>query len=600
MATESDDPGARQDRLNANLARVEELSKRLAAALAQRRPADPALAGPSSDVYMKAAAAWLAEMMQNPARVLEHQVGYWGKTLKHYVEAQQVLAKGEFKAPPDPGPKDRRFSNPLWDTHPFFNYLKQQYQLNAEAVAGAVDGMEALTPDDRRRVEYFTRQIVDLFAPTNFLGTNPDALERAVATDGESLVQGLENLVRDIEANQGDLLVTLADKEAFHVGQNIATTPGAVVYRNRMLEMIQYAPTTAKVHKTPLLIFPPWINKFYIMDLKPQNSLIKWIVDQGFTLFVVSWVNPDPGYADTGLDDYIRDGYLRAMAEVRRITGEKHVNAVGYCIAGTTLGLTLAHLQKAGDRTVNCATFFTTLTDFSDPGEVGVFLADDFVDGIERQTAQDGILSSFFMSRTFSFLRSNDLIYTPAIKSYMMGEAPPAFDLLFWNGDSTNLPAKMAVEYLRGLCQQDGFARGTFPVFGDPVSLSDVKLPVCAVACETDHIAHWRGSFNGIKQMGSEDKTFILSESGHIAGIINPPSKGKYGHYTSTAPVAGAPEDWLAGAGKTPGSWWPRWGEWLAERSGPMVEARQPGDGAEVLAPAPGTYVVARPETPAP
>ncbi|MEZ5796392.1 MAG: class I poly(R)-hydroxyalkanoic acid synthase [Paracoccaceae bacterium] len=595
MAIESEDTGVRQERLNANLARVEELSKRLAAALTQRKPADPALAGPSNEVYMKAASAYFAEMMSNPAKVLEHQIAYWGKSLKHYVEANQVLAKGEFKAPPDTGPKDRRFSNPLWETHPFFNYLKQQYQMNAEAVSTAVGDMETLAPEDRRRVEYFTRQIVDMFSPTNFLGTNPDALEKAVATDGESLVQGLENLVRDIEANHGDLLVTLADREAFHIGQNIATTPGAVVYRNRMLELIQYAPTTDKVHKTPLLIFPPWINKFYIMDLKPQNSLIKWIVDQGFTLFVVSWVNPDASYADVGMDDYIRDGYLRAMAEVRRITGEKQINAVGYCIAGTTLGLTLAHLQKAGDTTVKSATFFTTLVDFSDPGEVGVFLTDDFVDGIERQSAQDGVLSKFFMSRTFSFLRSNDLIYTPAIKSYMMGEAPPAFDLLFWNGDSTNLPAKMAVEYLRGLCQQDGFAKGQFPVFGHPVSLPDIKLPICAIACETDHIAHWKGSFNGVKQMGSADKTFILSQSGHIAGIINPPSKGKYGHYSSDGPVAGAPEDWLASASFNQGSWWPRWGDWLAERSGPMVKARQPGDGAEVLAPAPGTYVVAQP-----
>ena len=593
MATESDDTGVRQERLNANLARLEELSKRLATALTQRRQVDPSLHGPAPDVYMKAAAAYLAEMMQNPARVLEHQVNYWGKTLKHYVEAQQTLAKGEFKAPPDPGPKDRRFGNPLWDTHPFFNYLKQQYLLNSEAITTAVGDMEQLSPEDRRRVDYFTRQIVDMFSPTNFLGTNPDALEKAVATDGESLVQGLENLVRDIEQNQGDLLVTLADREAFHVGRNIATTPGAVVYRNRMLELIQYAPTTDKVHKTPLLIFPPWINKFYIMDLKPANSLIKWIVDQGFTLFVVSWVNPDASYAGTTMDDYIRDGYLRAMAEVRRITGEKQINAVGYCIAGTTLGLTLAHLQKAGDTTVNCATFFTTLTDFSDPGEVGVFLNDDFVDGIERQTERDGILSRFFMSRTFSFLRSNDLIYTPAIKSYMLGEAPPAFDLLYWNGDGTNLPAQMAVEYLRGLCQQDGFAKGEFKVFGKPVSLRDVQVPLCAIACETDHIAHWKGSFNGVKQMGSADKTFILSESGHIAGIINPPSKGKYGHYTNPGPVSGAPEDWLKGATRNDGSWWPRWGAWLAERSGPMVKARVPQD---ALAPAPGTYVVAQPD----
>ncbi|SEC12959.1 class I poly(R)-hydroxyalkanoic acid synthase [Rhodobacter sp. 24-YEA-8] len=589
---EETDSVARMERLNANLARIEELTQRLTAAISARRSHDAALDGPASDVYLKAAASWVAGMMRDPGRMLEQQIGYWGKTLKHYVEANQVLAKGEFKAPSDPFPKDRRFANPLWETHPFFNYLKQQYQLNSEAMTGAVGQMETLSPEDKKRVDYFTKQIVDMFSPTNFLGTNPDALERAVETDGESLVQGLENLVRDIEANSGELMVTLADKEAFTVGGNIATSEGAVVYRNRMFELIQYTPTTDKVHKTPLLIFPPWINKFYIMDLKPQNSLIRWIVDQGFTLFVVSWVNPDASYADVSLDDYIRDGYLRAMAEVRRITGEKQINVTGYCIAGTTLALTLAHLQKAGDKTVKTATFFTTLTDFSDPGEVGVFLDNDFVDGIERQTAQDGILSSLFMQRTFSFLRSNDLIYTPAIKSYMMGEAPPAFDLLYWNGDATNLPARMAVEYLRGLCQQDGFAKGEFPVFGEPVNLGQVQVPLCAIACETDHIAHWKGSFNGIKQMGSKDKTFILSESGHIAGIINPPSKGKYGHWTSAAQPGGTPEAWLAGAEKTPGSWWPRWGAWLAASSGAMVKARAPG-GPEnpVLCPAPGTYV---------
>ncbi|MBU9696729.1 class I poly(R)-hydroxyalkanoic acid synthase [Rhodobacteraceae bacterium HSP-20] len=590
------DAGDRFAKLNDNLAKLDELNKRLMVALAARKQVDNSLHGPAPEVYMKAAAAYVAEMMQNPAKILEHQINYWGKSLKHYVEAQQALASGELKAPEDHTPNDRRFSNPLWQSHPFFNYLKQQYLMNAEAVAAAVKDIETLDPSEKKRVEYFTRQIVDMFSPTNFLGTNPDALEKAVQTDGESLVKGLENLVHDIEANSGDLVVTLADKEAFHVGQNIATTPGAVVYRNRMFELIQYTPTTEKVYQTPLLIFPPWINKFYILDLKPANSLIKWVVDQGFTVFVVSWVNPDSSYRDVGMDDYIRDGYLRAMAEVRRITGEKQINAVGYCIAGTTLSLTLGHLQKAGDTSVKSATLFTTLTDFSDPGEVGVFLDDDFVDGIERQSMHDGILSKFFMSRTFSFLRSNDLIYQPAIKSYMMGEAPPAFDLLFWNGDGTNLPAKMAVEYLRGLCQKDEFATQGFPVFGNRVTLSDVKLPLCAIACETDHIAHWRGSFNGVKQMGSADKTFILSESGHIAGIINPPSKGKYGHYTNDGPVDGQPEEWKAAATYNQGSWWPRWGEWLAARSGKKIKARVPGDsGAEVLAAAPGTYVTATP-----
>ncbi|MEI2687568.1 MAG: class I poly(R)-hydroxyalkanoic acid synthase [Cypionkella sp.] len=596
MTTTTDsDAGKKLEVMQANLAKVEALSERLMAALARKKPTDSGVNGPGQDIYLKAATAYLAGMMQNPSRVLEHQVAYWGKTMKHYVEAQQALAKGEFKAPEDPGPKDRRFANPLWETHPGFNYLKQQYLLNAEAVHNAVGDMEGIDATEKARVEYFTRQIVDMLSPTNFLGTNPDALEKALETDGASLVKGLENLVADIEANDGEMLVTLADRDAFHLGQNIATTPGSVVFRNRMFELIQYTPTTETVHKTPLLIFPPWINKFYVMDLKPQNSLIKWIVDQGFTLFVVSWVNPDKSYADVGLDDYIREGFLTAMAETRKITGEKQINAVGYCIAGTTLGLTLAHLQKAGDPSIKSATFFTTMTDFSDPGEVGVFLSDDWVDGIERQTKTDGIMAKTFMAKTFSYLRSNDLIYTPAIKSYMMGETPPAFDLLYWNGDGTNLPGKMAVQYLRGLCQQDGFAKGQFPVFGKPVSLSDIKLPVCAIACETDHIAHWRASFNGVRQFGSTDKTFILSQSGHIAGIINPPSKGKYGHYTSDAQMT-TPEEWQAGARFTQGSWWPRWGAWLAERSGPQIKPRIPGDsGHPVLCAAPGTYVTATP-----
>ncbi len=595
MTTQDDESSTKVDRLTENLARMEGLSQRLSAALAHKKQADPSLSGPGQDVYVKAAAALMAEMMQNPAKMLEHQINYWGKTLKHYVEAQQTLAKGEFKAPPDDTPSDKRFSNPLWETHPFFNYVKQQYQLNAEAMTGAVAGLETLEATDKKRVEYFTRQIIDMFSPTNFLGTNPDALEKAVATDGASLVQGLENLVRDIEANNGELLVTLADREAFELGRNIATTPGAVVYRNRLMELIQYAPSTEKVHATPLLIFPPWINKFYILDLKPQNSLIKWIVDQGFTLFVVSWVNPDETFADVALDDYIRDGYLRGMAEVRRITGQDQINTVGYCIAGTTLALTLAHLQKAGDKSVRSATFFTTLTDFADQGEFSVFLQDDFVDGIERQIAADGILSSVFMGRTFSFLRSNDLIYQPAIKSYMMGEAPPAFDLLYWNGDGTNLAGKLAIEYLRGLCQSNGFANGTFPVFGETVKLSDIKLPVFAIACETDHIAHWKGSLSGIRQFGSRDKTFVLSQSGHIAGIVNPPSKGKYGHYTNDAALT-TPEAFREGETFHAGSWWTRWGAWLAGRSGKMIAARIPGDSTNpVLAPAPGTYVVPKP-----
>lgn len=592
MATSEFDNSANLEKLNENLARMEVLTQRLVAAFARKKPQRSELQAPDPSIYLRAASAYWAEMVQNPSKILEHQVGYWGKTLKHFVEAQEALRDGTLTPPEDHTPDDRRFSNPLWKTHPYFNYIKQQYLLSAQAIEEAIADLDTLDPREKKRLEYFGKQIIDMMAPTNFLGTNPDALMRAVETEGESLVRGLENLVRDIEANEGELLVTLADRDAFKVGSNIATSPGAVVYRNRMFELIQYAPTTEKVHTTPLLIFPPWINKFYILDLKPENSLIKWITDQGYTLFVVSWVNPDAAYADTGLDDYIQEGYLEAIAKVKEICNVKAINVIGYCIAGTTLALTLALMEKRKDRSIKSATFFTTLTDFSDRGEVGVFLEDDFVGGIEAEVKDTGILRSYYMTKTFSFLRSNDLIYGPAIRSYMLGEAPPAFDLLFWNGDGTNLPGKMTVEYLRGLCQNDRFATGTFPVLGEEVSIKGVKVPLCAVACETDHIAAWRSSLRGISKMGAADKQFILSESGHIAGIVNPPSKKKYGHYTSDAPL-GDPDTWKAQAEYHQGSWWPRWDDWLRPRSGKLIPARALPDSS--LAPAPGTYVTAHP-----
>jgi polyhydroxyalkanoate synthase len=596
MTTEEIENAKNLEVLNENLAKVEELSQRFVAAVAQKKHVHPGLQGPGQDLYMKAAAAYFNEAMTHPSRILETQVEYWGKALKHFVEAQETLMSGHLAPPEDTGPADRRFSNPLWDSHPYFNFIKQQYLFSADAVRNAVDQLEELDDKDKKRLRYFSQQIIDMMSPTNFFGTNPEALTKAVETNGESLVRGLENLIRDIESSDGELLVTLADKDAFKLGENIGTTEGSVVFRNEILELIQYAPTTETVHKTPLIIFPPWINKFYILDLKPANSLIKWIVDQGYTLYVVSWKNPDATYRDFSIDDYVETGYLTAIDTVKKITGEPQVNTIGYCIAGTTLSLTLALMQKRGDKSIKSATFFTTLTDFEDQGEVGVFLSNDFVDAIEEQVAADGILESFIMSRTFSYLRSNDLIYGPAIRSYMLGEAPPAFDLLYWNGDGTNLPACMVMEYLRGLCQENRFARDGFDVCGETVQIRDVKVPLCAIACETDHIAAWKTSYTGIQEMGSRSKTFILSESGHIAGIVNPPSKNKYGHYMNDAWPKSAAE-WRDGAEYHEGSWWPTWEKWLKSRSGKQVPARKVGarKGFPVLAPAPGTYVTEAP-----
>jgi len=586
--------GENLDKLNTNLRKVEELSQRLTQVMTHRSMHNAALDGPNQELFTKAATAYWHETFRDPAKVIEHQLQFWSSSVTHFVEAQKALSSGKLVAPVDPGPKDRRFANPMWDTHPYFNFVKQQYLINSKAVEQAIEDVTDMDDKEKERLGFFSRQILDMMSPTNFLATNPDALEKAVETEGQSLVQGLENLISDLESNNGELIVKLADDKAFELGVNIATTPGKVVFRNKMMELIQYTPTTETVYKTPLVLFPPWINKFYILDLKEQNSMVKWLVDQGHTLFVVSWINPDAAYAGVGLEDYIEDGYLTAINTAKAITGEKQVNAIGYCIAGTTLALTLSLLKQRGDRSVKSATFFTALTDFGDQGEFTPFLTDDFIDGIEAECSEKGILPSVIMARTFTFLRSNDLVYQPAIRSYMMGQTPPAFDLLYWNGDGANLPAKMAMQYLRGLCQRNELADGGFDLMGHHLTLGDIDVPLCAIACETDHIAPWKDSYRGIQAMGSRNKTFIMTQSGHIAGIVNPPTKKKYGHYTNTD-LSLDYKTWADTAEFHEGSWWPRWGAWLKKRSGAQVPARDPGDSAHpILCDAPGTYVTVK------
>ena len=591
------------DRLKENLERVELLSKRLVDVLAQKKPHNPGLDAPNQELFARAASSYWAAMAQNPTRLLEQQVSFWGKSVLNYAEAQQMMAnalsaepkdaaEAEAEAAPQPsGPPDRRFANPMWDKIPYFKFIRDQYLTNAEAIRIAVEKVEDLDRIDKQRLSYFADQIINMMAPTNFLATNPDALEKALETDGQSLIDGLENLVADLEANDGELIVRLADETAFEIGTNIATTPGDVVFRNRMMELIQYRPTTETVHETPIVLFPPWINKFYILDLKEKNSLIKWITDQGYTLFVVSWVNPDQSYADTTLEDYVEEGFLKAIEVSKQICGVDQVNAVGYCIAGTTLSLTLSLMKQRGDTSVKSATFFTALTDFSDQGDFTPFLQNDFVDAIEEEVGDDGVMPHYIMARTFSFLRANDLVYGPAIRSYMMGETPPAFDLLYWNGDGANLPAKMAVQYLRRLCQQNQFAREGFEMFGHTLHLSEVDVPLMAITCETDHIARWKDCYNGVQQMGSRSKTFVVSQSGHIAGIVNPVSRNKYGHYVNDD-LALDSKTWMQGAEFHEGSWWPRWERWLKKRAGKQVPARVPGTEAfPAIDAAPGQYV---------
>lgn len=582
------------ERLKENMERVDQLSKKMVEIMANRKGHNPGLDGPNQELFARAATSYWAELLQNPAKLMEKQVEFWGKSVLNFAEAQKVLAaQGHDDTVPQTS-QDRRFGNPMWETNPYFSFVKHQYLTNAEAIREAVAQVDDLDAIDRHRLQYFSDQIINMMAPTNFLPTNPDALEKALETEGTSLIDGLQNLVNDLESNNGELVVRLADETAFEIGGNIATSPGEVVYRNRMMEMIQYHPTTETVHETPIVLFPPWINKFYILDLKTQNSLIKWVTEQGYTLFVVSWVNPNRDYADVSMEDYIEEGFLTAFEKAKEICKVKQINAIGYCIAGTTLSLVLALMKKRGDKSVKSATLFTALTDFSDQGDFTPFLQNDFVDAIVEEIGEDGILPSYIMARTFSFLRANDLVYGPAIRSYMLGETPPAFDLLYWNGDGANLPGKMAEEYLRGLCQGNQFADGGFELFGETLHLKDVDIPLMAITCETDHIAPWRNCYKGVQQMGGRSKTFIVSQSGHIAGIVNPPSRNKYGHYTNDD-LKLSPEAWMEGATFNEGSWWPRWESWLKKRSGKQVPARTPGDSNNpVLEPAPGSYVRVR------
>ncbi|MEL6996050.1 MAG: class I poly(R)-hydroxyalkanoic acid synthase [Pseudomonadota bacterium] len=593
MATQDTVDERNFEKMSANLERVEALTQRLMHALSHRNPPNYELNGPGQDLYTVALSSYWQSVMANPGKLYEQQLEYWGKSVRHFIEAQQALTLGETQPQEveDALADDRRFSNPLWQTNPYFRYVKRQYALNKQALEQVVEDTQGVDEKDKKRLEFFTRQIIDMMSPTNFFGTNPDALEKAIQTEGESLVKGLENLVSDMEMNNGEMVVRLCDETAFSLGENIAVSKGEVVYRNEIMELLQYTPTTEQVHKIPIVIFPPWINKYYILDLKRENSLIGWLVDQGHTVFVVSWVNPDASHSQIGMGDYVEQGYLTAINEVKTITGEAQLNAVGYCIAGTTLHVTLALLAKRGDKSIKSATFFTALTDFSEQGEFVPFLQSDFVEGIQKEVDEQGVLRSFIMGRTMSFLRSNDLIYKPAIRSYMMGETPPAFDLLYWNGDGANLPGRMVMEYLRDLCQENAFVTDGFEVLGETVHIKDVKLPIMAVTCETDHIAAWKDCYRGFLQTGSRDKSFIVSESGHIAGIVNPPSKKKYGYYTNSE-LPETADAWLDGASEQKGSWWPEWEAWLRKRSGKKIAARKPGGKSHnSLGAAPGEYV---------
>ncbi len=530
--------------------------------------------------------------LSHPERIVQAQGALLDGYLNLWTSAAKRMAGAEAEPAITPAPGDRRFVDPAWSENPWFDLIKQAYLLNARYLEGVVSAAEDLDPKTRRKVEFLTRQMIDAASPSNFPLTNPQVLEETQRTHGENLLRGLTNLAEDLERGGGRLTLTQTDPDGFKVGKDLAFTPGQVVFRNRLIELIQYDPSTEQVYKRPLLILPPWINKFYILDMRERNSLIRWLTGQGFTVFLVSWINPDASLKDCGFEEYATHGLIAALDAIETATGEKTVNAVGYCIGGTLLASALARMAAGKEKKrIASATFFTTQTDFEESGDLQVFTDEAWVEEIENLIdAQGGVLEGRAMADTFNMLRANDLIWSFYVNNYLLGREPKSFDLLFWNADHTRQPKALHLFYLNKFYRENALAKGELELFGQKLNLKDVTIPCYVQATETDHIAPWRSVYRGACLLGGPVR-FVLAGSGHIAGVINPPDARKYKHWIN-ADLPETPDAWMEGAQEHPFSWWPDWANWLAEHSGAMVPARFPGDGSlKPLCPAPGEYV---------
>ena len=471
-----------------NFDKIDTLTKRLVIALSSKTP-DPAVkTQPSQELYYKASAKYFSEILSNPTKLIENQIKYYKSTLENWTAIQNEILKNTDTSSDKIKKKEVEKSDQGWDENLYFKLIKQHYTISSKIIEETIDDLDGLSKSDKKQISFFTKQMIEFFSPSNFLGTNPEALTQALETNGKSLVDGLENLVTDVENSTGDLSVSLTDTQAFEVGENLAITEGRVIFRNKLFELIHYKPLTDTVSKTPLLIVPPWINKFYNLDLQPRNSFVKFAVEQGIPTFIISWVNPGKEHTDIDFTNYIDDGFFEASKVVMAITQQDKINCIGYCIGGTLLATALAYLCKKGKNFVNSATFFTTLTDFEDPGDLSLFITDEYLDEINRQIKKIGYMEGSFLAQTFSFLRSNDLVYGPAVRSYLMGKKPPRFDLLYWNGDSTNLPGKMALEYLNKFYKENQLSRGELVIKDERLSLKYIDIPIFVVATHTDHI----------------------------------------------------------------------------------------------------------------
>ncbi len=529
------------------------------------------------------------KIVENPYQWQENALAMWKEhaELWHHT-TQRLLGSGY--APDDI--HDRRFKDDAWHNNTFFDYLRRSYLINSKWMEKSVQNVQGLDAHTASKISFFTKQFVDAMSPSNFLMTNPQAMRETLESNGANLVKGLENMLEDIERGDGKLRISMTDEKAFELGKNIACTEGSVVYENDLMQLIQYKPTTKQVHEIPLLIIPAWINKYYVLDLRPENSFIKWAVDQGYTVFVISWVNPDETLGRKRFDDYLMEGPLTALNVIEAITGSEHTNAVGYCLGGTLLAITLAYLRAHGmQHRVKSTTYLTTMIDFSDAGEMSIFIDDEQLKSLENRMSEKGYLDAEDMATTFNMLRSNDLIWSFVVNNYLLGKDPFPFDLLYWNSDSTRMPAEMHSFYLRNMYQKNLLVKpGGIELCGTPINLSRIDTPAYILSTKEDHISPWKSTYTAT-QVFAGSKKFVLAQSGHIAGVINPPSRKKYGYWTNRE-LPAKTDQWLEKAHfHKQTSWWEDWEKWLKRYSGEMVKARKVGSRKfKSIEAAPGSY----------
>jgi len=534
-------------------------------------------------------AAWA-----NPERIAAAQLCLWSDyaALAQRTALRLMGADCEPIAEPEDG--DRRFRHAGWDQNLAFDVIKQAYLLTSRAWVDLVKDFDDLDDRTQAKLAFSISQMADALSPGNFALTNPEVLQAIGESGGKNLIDGLKNLISDLAGSDGQLDIKTTDLDAFEVGKDLAVTPGKVIFQNDLMQLIQYAPRTEQVHRTPLLIMPPWMNKYYIMDLRPGNSMMEWLLDQGHTVFMVSWVNPDERLRHKGFEDYMLEGPIAALDAIEKATGERQVNVTGYCLGGILLSATVAWMKAKGDDRIKSATYLTTMVDFCDTGEVSLFIDPDGIDALEERINERGFLDGKMVDVTFRTLRANDLVWSFFINSYLLGKSPKPFDILYWNADSTNMPAATHTFFMRNMYLENRLREpGGITLAGVPIDVTRVDTPSYMFSAREDHIAPWKTGYESAKLFAGP-MSFVLGASGHIAGVINPPEKQKYGYWTNDALPADA-DAWLDEASEHPGSWWPHWMAWLAPYAGEWVPARTPGDGQLTpIEDAPGSYVKVR------